>query len=312
MARRTGRARAGAWVLARRLYDRFNQSRLPLLAAALAYYAAFSLGPLLLLLGGWFSVVLQARPELAAQYQTGLRDLVAQLLPLQPDSAELVTRSFELILDQLSQGALLRSVVSLVVLVWASSNFFTSLQLALEVIFDVDKQRGFWRKRLVAVLLVMAVVAVIAIEVVGGVLVSSLMQLGDAIATRLDALNIDLPLPGGGGRGFWTWLLRFSIAGGVFTLCFRYLPRTASTWAGAAAGALFAIVSLQLTRAVLLMSFNVERFNLIYGVITSLLLVLLWLYLALLLFLVGALLAAEISASIGRSSATTHEGLEGG
>ena len=55
-------------------------------------------------------------------------------------------------------------------------------------------------------------------------------------------------------------------------------------------------------------TFNAERFNLVYGVITSLLAILLWLYLALLLALVGAVVAAEVSSRM-QSAALAREAL---
>ena len=58
-----GRPRA-LWDFFKRVYGRYEESRLQMLAASLAYYGAFSLGPLLLLLAGWLAVFLRRRPEL--------------------------------------------------------------------------------------------------------------------------------------------------------------------------------------------------------------------------------------------------------
>lgn len=280
------------------LIRRFQQSHLPLLTAALAYYAAFSLGPLLLLLGGWLGVVLNQRPELAMQYQLALADLLTQIMPPQSNSQQLIDNSFKVIIDQLGEGALLRSIISFFVLIWASSNFFTSLQLALEVIFNVPESRGYWRKRLVALGLVIMVAVVIGIEIIGGVFLSFLHQVSDAIVMNLQQINIFLPEVAFGWRqGTWTQLLRIIIATLAFTLCFRYIPRKSSSWLGALLGALFSTLSILIMRQVLPIFFQIERFNLIYGVVTSLLIILVWLYFALLLFLLGALLVAEISAN---------------
>ncbi len=285
------------WVrFARRLAERVRSTRLQLLAAALAYYAAFSLGPLLLLLAGWLALLLRARPELAAPYRQALVDLLGQVLPLQADTAGLVSQSFDTVVNELNRGALLRSVISLLVLVWASGNFFTSLQLALEVIFDVREARAFWRKRLIAVLLVLSVAVVIAVEVVGGVLLSALNELSQVVLNWLAQSNAPLPLlplrlePGTGLQ-----VARMVVAATAFTLTFRYLPRRSSTWLGAVIGAVVSTGGILAVRWGLLLTFSPERFNLIYGVITSLLALLLWLYLALLLFLVGATVAAEVS-----------------
>ena len=282
-----------------RLYKRFNVSRLPLLAAALAYYAAFSIGPLLLLLAGWFRLFLRNRPDLLEQYRLAVTDLVAQLMPLQDNGVNLINQSFDAILAQMSQGALFRSVVSVLVLIWASSNFFTSLQLALEVIFDVPKMRGYWRKRVVAVLLVATVALVIGIELIGGLLSTSINQFSALVTAQLHEFNLNVPtLRITWGQGWWTEVIRFAVATTVFTVCFRYLPRRSSSWLGAAVGALFSTTSIIVMRTVFERTFNPEQFNLIYGVVTSLLAILLWLYFALLMFLVGALIVAEISEEV--------------
>lgn len=289
--------KTSAWSFGVRLVRRFRSSYLTMLAASLAYYAAFSLGPLLLLLGGWLGVVLQARPDLADRYRQGLTDLVGQLMPLQENSPELVARNFDLIITQLSEGTLLRTVFSLLVLVWAASGFFTSLQLALEVIFDVSETRGFVRRRLVAFLLVIAVALVIAVEIVGGALISSLARLSELLTALLQLPEIDAPgLTPGWFTEASTVALRLGLAAVAFTLAFRFLPRRSSSWVGAIAGGSFSAVAIALTRGLLVFTFDIDRFNVIYGVITSLVVTLLWLYLALLMFLIGALLTAEISA----------------
>src|SRR5690606_37628866 len=138
---REGRLEA-AWGFLRRLYGRYQESRLQLLAASLAYYGAFSLGPLLLLLAGWLALVLRRRPDLLAQYRQALVDLLSQALPLQVDAEALVASSFDIVVGDLGRGAVIGSIVSVVVLVWASSNFFVSLQHAPEFVFHVTARRN--------------------------------------------------------------------------------------------------------------------------------------------------------------------------
>ena len=90
-------------------------------------------------------------------------------------------------------------------------------------------------------------------------------------------------------------LLQFGLAFVVYTLCFRYLPGPSSRWVGAMVGALISTIGIILTRYFLSSFFSFENFNLIYGVITSLLIILFWLYLAIHMFLLGAVVAAELS-----------------
>jgi membrane protein len=285
-------SRTPAYAFALSFYRRLAEAKVPLLSAALAYYAAFSLGPLLLLLGGWLGVLLRGRPEMAHPFRQALTDLVSQIMPLTEDAGEIVQASIDLILTQLAEGAVLRTILSVLVLFWASSSFFTSLQLALELIFDVREQRGFVRKRLVALLLVLAVAIFLILEVVGAALGDAVLQGWQIIQTWAEGVEILLPdadLPGGFSP------LRIGATVLVFALCFRYLPRRHTDWFSAAIGAAFSAIILVLMRLVLTATFSIDRFNLVYGVITSVVVLLLWLYLAMIGFLLGAVLAAEIA-----------------
>ncbi len=271
---------------------RYGRARIPLLAAALAYYAAFALGPLLLLLGGWLALALRARPELAAPYRDALVDLVGQLLPLEVDPQALVDASFQAIVGQLDEGAVLRSVLSVVVLLWASSNFLASLQVALELVFDVRNPRGFLRKRAVGLLLVVAAAAFVAVEVIGGALGGAALR---AWAQVRDALGVyDVALPDVRFPATFD-LIRAAAMTAVFALAFRYLPRRGSDFVGAWVGAVACTVSLLAMRQLLVASFSVERVNLVYGAVTGVVVLLLWLYVALLVVLLGAVVAAEVA-----------------
>lgn len=275
-----------------------------MLAAALAYYAAFSLGPLLLLLAGWLAVFLRNRPEIASEYRETLVSLLTEVMPLQLDAGAAVTRSFDLVVNELSQGAVISTIVSVIVLIWASGNFFTSLQHALEVIFEVREPRAFWRKRLVAIALVAAVALIVGVEIIGGFVVAGLRELVSSLSNWLAAHGLGMP-PGPGlfePLADVRWARVIAVAGS-FTLVFRFLPRRSSSWLGALSGAFVSTLGIVVMRSLLKLTFNAERFNLIYGVITSLLAILLWLYLALLLTLVGATVAAELSAMTRRSAA---------
>jgi membrane protein len=286
------------WQFAKAIFARSQSLRLPLpmLAASLAYYAAFSLGPLLLIVAGTLGFILRNRPDLTSEYRTVLIDLLAQVMPLQENSAELAERAFDTLVTLLQQGALLNGIISLVFLIWVSSNFFASLQLALEIIFEAREQRGFWRKRVVALVSIGAVGLVIAFEVVGGLLITSVSELLEQLQMGFASIGVPLMVPDmGWGLRLISQVSRFVLAAITFTLSFRYLPRRSSSWIGSLSGGLFSVVALIVARQLLFLFFNIERFNLIYGIVTRLLAILLWLYLSLMLFLIGALITAHIS-----------------
>jgi membrane protein len=285
--------RSRAFAFAAGLYRRFNDANVALLSAGLTFYAAFSLGPLLLLLGGWLAVALRGQPEAFAPYREALTDLVTQVIPVTEDADALIQTSIDLILAQLADGAVMRMIFSVIVLLWASSSFFTSLQHALEVIFEVRRGRPYLRKRLVALLLLLAVVVLLVVEVIGSVLgelVSEALQ-----TVRLWAESVDLALPEPAPPvGFSP--LRLLATASIFTLCFRLLPRGRGDWVAAAIGGTLSTIALVVIRQILMATFSLDRFNLVYGVITGVVVLLMWLYLTMLGFLLGAVLAAEIAA----------------
>ena len=298
---RLRRQRRRVWLGLRRMGRRYARAKVGTLAAALAYYAAFSLGPLMLLLGGWLGQVLQTRPDIAARYRNALSDLLAPVLPEGLDSLTLIERSFEAVVDQLASGTVLRGVLSLLVLLWAASGFFASLQRALEEIFEVPETRGFFRTRAVALLLIAAVALVVGVEIIGGSILAWMWGAVGAASEGLAAVGIEVPEPPQFLEN--PGPLRILLAILAFALCFRFLPRRASHWDGALLGALVSVAGLQGMRVLLPMVFDQSRFNLVYGVVASLVVLLLWLYLALILFLMGALVAAEASAAHSRRSA---------
>lgn len=290
--KRLSSSAAGVFVIA--FYRRFNDANVALLAAGLAYYAAFSLGPLTLIFTSFLAGFLQDRPDLAAEYQGVLIDLLKQVLPVQVDSQALIVNSINVVLSQMGDGAIFRNLLSFLVLLWAGTNFFTVLQLALEVIFGIENARAYWRKRIVSIILLVAVALVIAFEVFWSLFSSFLTSVWLFLVQWFATRNIVLPITEF-GQGSVTEILRICIAVFVFSLCFHYLPKQASTWGAAFLGAFLYVLSLRLLQVLFGQLFNPERFSLIYGIVTGLLVILLWLYLSLMLFLLAAVFVAIVS-----------------
>jgi uncharacterized BrkB/YihY/UPF0761 family membrane protein len=153
-----------------------------------------------------------------------------------------------LIVGQLGEGALLRSALSVVVLLWASSNFFASLQIALELIFEVRRPRGFLRKRIVGLLLVVGVAMfVVVVELLGGAMAAGATQLWTQL--RSFAAGFDVVLPALRMPVAFD-LARALAATAVFTLAFRYLPGRGSDLVGALVGGVACTLSLHVMRIV--------------------------------------------------------------
>ncbi|AWR87105.1 YhjD/YihY/BrkB family envelope integrity protein [Meiothermus taiwanensis] len=116
------------------VYQLYTRSHIPFFSAALAYYALFSLMPLLILLAGAFGFVLSGNEGLRSAVLVRLIELVVLLFPTQPDLAQTVV-------NFLTRGAFPLTLASLLVLLWASSNFFAALAYALGLIFGAAAPR---------------------------------------------------------------------------------------------------------------------------------------------------------------------------
>lgn len=111
----------------RHAYRLYNQSHIPFFAASLAYYALFSLMPLLFLLVGVFGLVLAGNEALLEAVRQRLSEVALLLFPTQPDLAQGL-------LKFLTSGAAPLTAGSFLVLFWSASNFFAALAYAMGVI----------------------------------------------------------------------------------------------------------------------------------------------------------------------------------
>jgi membrane protein len=111
-------------------------------AAALAYYFLFALFPTLLFL----TVLLGLLPL------PGLMDRLLQYMDqaLPSDAASIVRRTWAEIYRG-ARGGLLS--IGVLTAIWASSNGMASIMSALNVAYDIDDTRPWWKRRLLAILL---------------------------------------------------------------------------------------------------------------------------------------------------------------
>jgi membrane protein len=249
--------------------------------SAVAFNAVLSLFPLLLLLVSVAAWVVE--PEWAVGQA---RELLPQALPL---SAELVEQTVEEVIA--ARGPI--GVVSLLALMWTGSRVFNALTVALNVAFDSEETYGFWKRVLYQLALTASVGLLLALGVIANLTLGWLWQ----------ALG-----PGSGQRAELPWVLREALPvlllAGALVLLYRLVPRRRPAWRAALAGALLTSVLLRLARP-LFVSY-VERlgtFNLVYGSLAAVILLLLWAWLTALLLLFGGEVASHVQMLVleGRS-----------
>lgn len=189
---------------AKQIYRTWNEAKPTRLAAGLAYYGMFSLAPVIFVayaVADFFLGELATTDELFLRLERTLGTESAQFL-------------YDLVInfsERTSTGATLTSLIGFAALVYSASGLFTSLQYALNVIWDATPATGggvlgFVRNRLVAFALVIGVGVVL--------IVSSVMYF--AFSMLASFLDLGGPTP----------FLNFALVLALSTLCFALLYRT--------------------------------------------------------------------------------------
>ncbi|MCU0511468.1 MAG: YihY/virulence factor BrkB family protein [Anaerolineae bacterium] len=239
-------------------------------AAALAYYAIFSVFPLALLLAVAIGNVLG--PE-DAQEQI-IRGLALFLPPATVTDLQVTLRA------AVSQSQSL-GLVALAGLLWAATGLFSSITAALDDIFRVPAQRSMWRVRLVALGMGLALVVL----VMASFLTSGVLRL-------LLALSLELNI----WISIGTLFLPMGLNVVIFALLFRYIPARHVQWDAVWAGALFGAVGWELAKAAFEWYLtNLATYSVIYGGIATGIVLLFWAYLIASIFLFSAELCARLN-----------------
>jgi membrane protein len=275
--------------LARRLWRESQEDELFGRAAQLSYYALLALFPALIFLTalmGLFSV---------QNYMPELMNYLRNVLPA--DALSMVKR----FLDQIAEGSGAH-VLSLGALgaLWASSSGVTAIMDALNVVYDVQEDsRPFWRTRLTAILLTLALAGFV-------ILALTLVLYGSRIGSWIaDFVGL--------GEAFaWAWnVFQWPVIIGLMLLVvdvvYYVCPDIKQEWRWITPGAVVAvfmwvIVSLGFKAYV----DNFGDYNKVYGSIAGVIVLMLWLYWSGMMLLLGG----EINAAIEQLAREREKGRE--
>lgn len=204
------------WQVFRASFKEWSEDRASRLAAAFAYYAIFSIGPLLMITIAILGVIYGEKA--AANH---LRPQLSQFLG---------DKSADFIQDMVakagySPGLSLAGVLSIVLILYAATNLFVSLQDALNTIFDVEPKpnrgwKGILKDRALSFVMVLLVGAFILASVV--------------LTTMLSAVTKHLNVGNPTVTAFLLQLANFAVSTlvftGVFSMLFKYLPDIKIDW----------------------------------------------------------------------------------
>ncbi len=255
------------------------------MGAALAYYALFSMFPIILVIlsvvGFWLG------PQSHAYDQILL--FAGEALP--PDAFRIV----EITLVEFHQKSTGASIIGFLVLLFTASSFFNALSHAFDKIWDVHpaaQANGHWFglvlrliwKRILAFLLVVGSALLILLSLLAQIAIDILLAVLERVSAYSNLIVLDrvalLPLV--------QWGASFIVLIAVVMILFRVLPTTRVTWHDVGLGSILTASLLILLQQLIsnsIISLG-SRFQ-SYGLIGSVMVLLLWIYLTSQIFFLG-------------------------
>lgn len=259
--------------------QRFATNRCTMMGASIAFYSAFSLAPTLLIVlavAGWFFGKDAARGELFAQLQGILgRDAAAAM-------QDIVGHA------HYASGSGVAAIASVALLVVGASATFTSLNTALDVVFEAESKSGIagltllLRARLMSFGLVMGLGFLMVVSLV---LDAAIQFAGHRMFGDTPVIAFALVLQS---------VVALVILTAGFAALIKWLPDAPVRFRHALAGALVAAILFTAGRH--LFSFYLSHAGTAnaFGAAGSLAVLMMWLYFSALVFLLGAETAAAI------------------
>ena len=242
------------------------------LAAALAYYAIFSIAPLLLISIYFASLFL----ERSAAVEGLTNEMVGVIGPSGSDAIKEMLNA-----AGTAQPEGWAGLVAIAVLLFAATGFVGGLQDALDKIWDASPQAGgiwaFIRTKLFSFSLVLAAAFLLLISLV----------LSTAMTALTGRFTTTLGLPEGVVQ-IVVLIVNFLLAASIFAAIFKFVPSAPVTWRAAIAGGVFTAVLFALGRFALAWYLGREAEASAYGAATSLVLLLIWVYYSAQILFLGA------------------------
>ena len=283
------------WQLVKQAANHWSTDNASTIGAALAFYCAFSLAPLLVILVAIVGRIVGAK--VAYGY------VAAQLsILLGAGSAQIVLTAVRS--SQSQQGAI-ATLVSVVTLIVGATTVFAVLELALEQMWGVEARltsgwRGFLRTRLMSlgVILAMGFLLLVSLSITTAVsaLRTFVAQQYAGFLILTEAVNL---------------LLSLGMSTLVVALIYQYMPARRLAWRSVFYGALVTALLFHAGRWAIGLYLGLAVQPSAFGAAASFVALLLWLYYSAQIFLFGAEFTACLSDSRkGRASGRLRGSIE--
>jgi membrane protein len=238
-------------------YRKFNTDRCPLLASALVHATTFSLFPLILgilsfsvfILGSSEGIVESIVPFLKQAFPVGIDEIIRNI-------------------SAIKQTSIVIAIIGVVAFLWGAASIFRALESTLNVIWKVRRDRPFFKKSL--------------ITIGSAFLVFILLIASVAITIWINAIGV---------KGVAKFIPELSIIFSIFLfgLVYWFFPNRKVKFREAYFGAIF--TGLCWEGAKYLFSFyiiQVVDYSKVFGSLTAIIILFLWIYYSAYIFLFGA------------------------
>ena len=265
---------ASLWEIARQTFKEWNNDNASRLAAALSYYTAVAIAPLLVLLVTGIGLLF-GKDSAQVQLVSQLRGIVG------PQGAEVA----KAVLEGADRPDLagIAGILSLLTLLWGASNVFVQLQDSLNTIWGVElKERSsgiksFIRERFLSFGMILVIGFLLLISLILGAVISAL---GGVFTGLLPGMEI-----------LWQ-LVNFVVSFGVtillFALIYKVLPDAEFSWRDVWMGATVTALLFTVGKSLLGLYLGNQSTASAYGAAGSLVVLLIWIYYSAQIFFFGA------------------------
>ncbi len=252
----------------------FTKTRAPQAAASLAYYAIFSLFPLLLVLIVGGSYFLDSQ-----QVYANVTRFFREAIPVSQDW-------IDEILQQVLASRGRVGIISLITLLWAASGFFTSLVYNIDLAWPDIRQRNYLEKRLIGLAMIVAFTGLLAFTMIFEGIIN-LIPMVDI--PRISFAEMDL-------FRMFSSLVSFVMSFLLFVALYYWVPNTNLPFRASFWGALVSSIAWKVVTE----AFNgylrsgLVNYQLVYGSLGAIITFLIMIYLVSWIILFGAHLCAAI------------------
>ncbi len=265
------------WRLLKRVYHEFDEDEVFTRSAALAFYFVSALVPMVFFLTAILGLLAQGH-----DLQSGLLGYAGRFMP--PDAYTLLQKTLK---EITSNSTGLKLALGLVLALWSGAGGVSSIMDALNRCYHVKDSRPFWKQKLIAIALTVAISAL----TVGALVI---ILYGGAIAQFVGThTGLSAPLVLAWKIVQWPVALFFVTLS--FALLYFWGPDAEQDWQWITPGSLVGVllwIGVSLVFRIYLHYFN--SYSKTYGSLGAVIILLYWLYISGLALLAGGEINSEI------------------